>query len=488
MLFSIFLLIPLIWIVLISLQRVEETLSQGIMEKLVLMENQGPTLVTKSGHEPTGPLYLMDTASGLVLKDFSHEGNRPVFINNQDTAITSHHQWQVAQWDQALWATRSIDMSHDLSQMNVDKHPRQIMLMTSLSAPLQTFDSYRWQLYWACVIGVLLSVILAMVFSRIITQPILKLIEQLETFTQKRDRYCVEVTSGVYEIQTLATAFNRLFSKLKEEEQRRNEFVATLTHDLKVPIIAEKQSLTFLSQGTYGPLSTSQTTVIDALRSANQTVLTLVNSMLDVSRYESHNVQLTIRKQNMATLLEMTVKELSGLLEEKRLDVQYEYNIPEPQGAFCYGDAIELKRLLQNLLGNAIVNTPDGGQIKLVLANPDGYEVDFLHRVSTYQDATLAAPVAFEDHLLFSIDNTGSGFLKQDLPHLFQRFAVNQGRNPMGTGLGLYNCYQIIQAHRGKIWVESSEGEGAAFNVLLPTKEAVFGERRQGKDRRDGEL
>jgi signal transduction histidine kinase len=476
MLFSIFLMIPLIWIILISLQRVEEAHSQGITDKLSLLEKQIPLM---QGKELTSSGYLIETASGIVLKDLAREGNSPVFLNHEETAIASHHQWQVVQWNQSLWASRSIVVP--------EAPNRQIVVMTSINSALDSFDNYRWQLYWASVIGVLLSVILAMVFSRNITQPILKLIEQLEAFTQKRDRSSVEVRSGVYEIQTLATAFNRLFSKLKEEEQRRNEFVATLTHDLKVPIIAEKQSLMFLSQGTYGPLSTTQMTVVDALRSANQTVLTLVNSMLDVSRYESQNVQLTIRKQDMAALLDVTVKELSGLLEEKRLDVQFEFNIPEPNGASCYGDAIELKRLLQNLLGNAIVNTPDGGQIKLVLANQDGYAVDFLQRVSTYTDSSLADPVAFQGYLLFSIENTGSGFLKQDLPHLFQRFAFNQGRNPMGTGLGLYNCYQIVQAHRGKIWVESSEGEGAAVNVLLPLQESVFGERRQGKGRREGE-
>lgn len=480
MLFSIFLMIPLIWIILISLQRVEEAHAQGVLGKLALLEKQ-IYLLPEEERARNGYLrgYLIDTASGVLLKDLAQESHPPVLLNPEASAIASHNQWKVMHWKQELWATRTILMP--------DAPNGQLVLMTSLNSALDSFDNYRWQLYWASVIGVLLSVILAMVFSRNITQPILKLIEQLEAFTQKRNRSSVEVRSGVYEIQTLATAFNRLFSKLNEEEQRRNEFVATLTHDLKVPIIAEKQSLTFLSQGTYGALSSTQMTVIDALRSANQTVLTLVNSMLDVSRYESQNVQLTIRKQDMAALLEITIKELSGLLEEKRLEVQYEFNIPDPNGAICYGDAIELKRLLQNLLGNAIVNTPDGGQIKVVLANQDGYEVDFLHKVSTYLDSSLAEPVPFQGFLLMSIENTGSGFLKQDLPHLFQRFAVNQGRNPMGTGLGLYNCYQIVQAHRGKIWVESSEGEGAAVNVLLPVQESVFGERRQGKGRREGE-
>ena len=125
----------------------------------------------------------------------------------------------------------------------------------------------------------------------------------------------------------------------------------------------------------------------------------------------------------------------------KDLSFDLEYDCSDEP--LIYADRGELKRVITNLCGNAVNYTNKGGQIKLFLKQK-------------------------EDDIIFSVLDNGNGIPKEDIPHLFKRFSQGTSKKrSTGTGLGLYLSRQIVEAHNGKIWVESKLDKGSEFSFLL---------------------
>lgn len=340
--------------------------------------------------------------------------------------------------------------------------------------------------------SLIFSVLLAMLASRTITQPLLRLMNQVNTLSRANVvKFQDEVAvTGVYEINQLGDAFNRMIKRLKQEQKMKDEFVATLTHDLKVPLLAEKQTVSYFLRQAYGPLSEEQVDVLESLRSSNRSCLSLVNGLLEVSRYDSGTVSLVFESFDPVALIQETLAELSSLAQEKSIQLELEAftdnpeNISPASPLMIYADRLEIKRVLHNLISNAIINTPACGRIKCRITDETQYGSHTIYKVSTYPNTTLKYPLKLTDRVLFSIQDSGIGFSNDDLSLLFKQFAASKGRNPMSIGLGLYNCYQVLQAHNGALWVESAEGEGSAVNFLLPRSQQAARDRRIFRDRR----
>jgi|GEM_PF-303187 len=231
-------------------------------------------------------------------------------------------------------------------------------------------------------------------------------------------------------------------------ERLRDDFVSTLTHDLRTPLLAAIQSLGFFSDGTLGELSERQQDLIRMLVSSHKDLLELVNVLLDVYRYEAGNQSLLFDKVAIFDLLEATVKELTALAQSRQHDISISpgAELDIIKGLTVRADKRELKRVLVNLIGNAIHYTPKSGKIVIHLNNPSGKNV---------------VAVVVEDN--------GRGIPAQDISVLFQRFSQGTSRQrSSGSGLGLYLSRQIIEAHGGEIGVESEVGVGSRFFVELP--------------------
>lgn len=352
-------------------------------------------------------------------------------------------------------------------------------------APSQTLlSNYYAGTYIITVAGLLLAILLAMLAGRTITQPLLRLIRQVNTLSRATVMQDEAVAmAGVYEIRQLAQAFNRMVKRLAQEHKMKDEFVATLTHDLKVPLLAEKQTLSYFRQETYGPLSPEQTDVLTALQSSNQSCLGLVNGLLQVYRYDSGEVALMMESFSLPRLLQETVGELQALAQEKSIGLDIQNHLADASGE-VYADPLEIKRVLHNLISNAITNTPAHGQLQCGITDAAHWGSDVLQQFSSFQHSTLKYPIHLQDRLLVSIQDSGVGFSTEDLPGLFKQFAACRGRNPMSIGLGLYNCYQVVSAHHGVLWVETTEGQGSAVNFVLPVNRQTARDRRVYYDRR----
>lgn len=224
----------------------------------------------------------------------------------------------------------------------------------------------------------------------------------------------------------------RDLTKRKAEERLREDFVATLTHDLRVPLLAAIQTLGMLSNGDLGQLTPQQQEVTSMLVTNNEDMLSLVNTLLDIYKYESGRKTLVMQPVNLFNLAERVTKQLTELATSRQHMLTLTPANQPNERLTINGDKQELQRVLTNLIGNAIHHTPAGGTITVTV-------------------------MPSNEHLTFAVSDTGRGIPKDDLDTLFKRFA--QGRQNVrssGSGLGLYLCKQIIGQHNGTINVKST--------------------------------
>jgi len=377
-------------------------------------------------------------------------------------------------------------MQEDLASQT-RMHIGRLLYIMPLDRNQLVLGNYYVGIYVIAVASLIFSVLLAMAAGRTITQPLLKLIDQVNKLSREtvtRDDAEVSIT-GVFEIQQLGEAFNRMIKRLHQEHKMRDDFVATLTHDLKVPLLAEKQTLTYMRNQTYGPVTEEQVEVLDSLQSSNRSCLSLVTGLLEVYRYDTGEVALVYDSFNMVSLLTEIAAEFQALAHEKQIEMHVDSTIPVAhEDAMVYADRLEIKRVLGNLISNAIVNTPKHGTIRCKITNAEYYGGDTIYKVSSFQHTSLKHPIKLIDRLLVTIQDSGLGFSSKDLTALFKQFAANKSRNPMSIGLGLYNCHQVLKAHKGVVWVESTEGEGSLVSFILPQNKKAAQDRRIFRDRR----
>lgn len=232
-------------------------------------------------------------------------------------------------------------------------------------------------------------------------------------------------------------------TEFKELEKVKENFIATLTHDLRVPLLAEKHTLRYFIKGSYGELTENQKIAAENMLKSNQDLLKLVNTLLDVFKYESGTSQLYKEKVDLNKLICDCIDELYSLTEK---NAQYIcYNVPDNLPAI-EADLNEIKRVLMNIISNAITYTPKKGKIE----------------IKAEQN---------ESQIIIKVIDNGKGIPENELKNIFDRYYTTAKKfRQVGRGLGLYLSKQIILAHNGKIWVESIENQGSTFFILLPIK------------------
>lgn len=223
--------------------------------------------------------------------------------------------------------------------------------------------------------------------------------------------------------------------------QQREDFVATLTHDLKTPILAANRAIKLLIEGDFGNVEDSQQRILETIHQSNESMYQMVQTLLDVYRYDSGLKNLTIVQADLSAMALNMVAELTPLATTRGITLSTE--VPEaPRPVPC--DDVEVRRVLQNFVDNALKFTPAGGSIL----------------VRVQQTAAFTT---------VSVEDTGRGISDEDKPKLFQRFwaAASSGRYYASTGLGLYLCRKIVELHGGTIWVDSELGKGSKFHFRL---------------------
>jgi len=236
---------------------------------------------------------------------------------------------------------------------------------------------------------------------------------------------------------------DRAYAELRRVEAMRDELTYMIVHDLRTPLtslLTGLQSLELL-----GELSPDQLEVVWMSVSGGQTLLSIINDLLDIGKMESGTVDLKREEIAPADLLNEAATQVSALLLAKGLTLTKQVSEELP---VLYADHDKLCRTLVNLLGNAIKFTPSGGRITLSVC-----------------------PDAAQESLVFSVSDTGEGIPRSAFERIFEKFGQVETRKEgrkMSTGLGLTFCKMAVEAHGGRIWVESEPGCGSTFSFTLP--------------------
>ncbi len=313
------------------------------------------------------------------------------------------------------------------------------------------------------IISMLVAIIIAALFARKITDPILALKEAAESINLGNLDYKVEIR-GNDETVKLAKSFNQMVSNLERDERLRNNFIATLTHDLKVPMLAENQTITFLLSETYGPLTKDQREVLDLIRSTNSSSLEMIGTLLEVYRYDWGNVKLFTSEFDLVELTKESINQIKSLAEDKK--IQININSLEEK-VIVTADKRDIKRLIHNLVSNSINHGILRGFLNCNIEVING-TIKYIPKSDTEYYTSLKGPIEITDSAIVSIEDNGVGIASEDMPLLFKRFSLSKGRKPAGSGLGLYYASQVIGFHKGHIWAESSETGGCTFKFTLP--------------------
>ncbi|RKH62151.1 PAS domain-containing sensor histidine kinase [Corallococcus aberystwythensis] len=239
----------------------------------------------------------------------------------------------------------------------------------------------------------------------------------------------------------LALENARLYRTARQAVAARDETLGIVSHDLRAPL----NTISLLSRGAERSVAHQEgAAATEALRKIRLVVGNmdrLIDDLLEVARVESGRAALDVEPLDVPRLLSQ-VQALNELLvadKALRLEVVLEPDLPPVRA-----DRARLVRVFQNLLGNAIHFTPPGGHI-LLKAERRG------------------------DQVCFHVEDSGPGIDAQSLPHVFDRFWQAIHTRKAGAGLGLAIVKGLVEAHGGRVWVESPPGHGAAFSFTLPT-------------------
>jgi two-component system, NarL family, sensor kinase len=246
----------------------------------------------------------------------------------------------------------------------------------------------------------------------------------------------------------LQTEIIKQQTKLISQEQlagMRADFISTLTHDLKTPLLGAIELLKALIAGQFGLININQKKVLATIQRSHENTINLVMTMLDIYHNDLEGLKLQCESVNLVTLAEEEITLLSDLAVTRQVYLSLNYGQSDFRRFFWVNaDKFQLQRVFENLLINGINHSPRGGKIEIIMESQG------------------------DDHIVRILDN-GPGIKTEQLTHLFERFYQGQSnRQAKGSGLGLYLSRQIIEAHGGIIWAENSLLQGAIFNFRLP--------------------
>jgi signal transduction histidine kinase len=235
------------------------------------------------------------------------------------------------------------------------------------------------------------------------------------------------------------------FEEVKKISQRKTDFISAVSHELRTPLTSVKGYAAILLAGKLGDLPAPARERLEKINLHSDELVHMVNDLLDIARIEAGKTIMKLEEQNIKTVIESAVDLIA--IQCKNKNISLALNIPENIPNIML-DRSHIERVLINLLGNAVKFTPQDGKITVHAENKGA-------------------------QLQIDISDTGIGMPKEGMAKLFQEFyrvdnAVNQ--QIKGTGLGLAMVKHIIEAHQGKIWVESELNKGSTFSFTLPFK------------------
>jgi signal transduction histidine kinase len=306
------------------------------------------------------------------------------------------------------------------------------------------YDIFRASFYDALTYAVLAAVVAAIAvslfFSRGVIAPLRAMIGASQRIAAGHYDERVQV-AGSDELGQLGMRFNDMASQLEQVESMRRQLIGDVSHELRTPLTAIKGYMEGLVDGV---LPANADTFQQVHQEADR-LSRLVEDLQELSRVESKAYQLDVEPMNIPDVVAITIKRLSSTAQKKEITLRSDLPTDLP---LLQADSDRIIQVLTNLVGNALNYTSAGGTVTVTAAR-------------------------HAEEIRISVQDTGVGIPAEHLPHIFDRFyRVDKSRSRQsggGSGIGLTVAKYLVEAHGGRIWIESKgEGQGSTFTFTLP--------------------
>ena len=253
-----------------------------------------------------------------------------------------------------------------------------------------------------------------------------------------------------YLLQQLRSTLRARAAENKLREAEAN-FSSKLLYDLRNPLSTIQSGISFLQKGMAGPLSDQHQVVLGHIGANTEKIMTLLSDMIDISKFETGKVEIEKTPVNFDEFIPRVCEEFASLATAKKIkfNASVAGNLPT-----VIIDIQKVGQVVKNLLDNAIKYTNEGGSISV--------------------DVNLVKPDTADpgkEYVEIKVKDTGAGISPEELPFVFDKykeFLTGKTSAKKTTGLGLAICRNIVEAHRGRMWVDSELCKGSTFTVLLP--------------------
>lgn len=314
-----------------------------------------------------------------------------------------------------------------------------LMISVSLAPLSTTIGILQSQLIVITVILLILALIISFIISRTLTKPILKIEKATRKIAEGDYSVQLDINSGD-EIGSLASSVNELAVELSKTDTLRKDLIANVSHDLRTPLSLIRGYAETIMDVT-GDNKEKRERQLAIIIDETERLSRIVSDMLDLSRFESNVLEISAFPFDVKGCFTEILSRYEDMGAKSDISTILECD----DGIFALGDTQRLSQVFYNLINNAFNHTKSGGKITLSATRENGF-------------------------IRFSVNDTGSGIPKEELPSIFNRYYKGKAteRKIVGTGLGLAIVKNILEAHHAVYGVDSTIGVGTTFWFNLP--------------------
>jgi len=338
-------------------------------------------------------------------------------------------------FDQYEWPSRYLINPRDREMLGILYLSPEPTIEAEFTRELEESISYALLIGSLIAMGV--AVLLTIVLSRAISAPVRVLSESALQIGKGDFSRQVKVKDKG-ELGELADAFNRMSRDLAQASQQRKNFVADIAHELRTPLTNIKGYLEAMHDNVVEPQSAMQ-----LVEEESDLLSQLVDDLQELALAEAGVLKLSFQRIDVQQIIQQMIKRYQSQIERKQLQLSQLTKQP----VYIHADQTRIQQVLQNLLNNAIIHTPEGGSIQI-------------------------SAKKLQSHVEITVTDTGAGMNNEQLSYIFERFYradPSRARATGGTGLGLTISKSLVEAHKGTISAESIPGKGSSFTVVLPS-------------------
>lgn len=393
----------------------------------------------------TGETFLADP-KGLFLTQPKFPGfqgeNNPIDTYPMNTCLANHNAEMLARDYRQALVIHGFKYIPEIGGGCIMAHIQQ----DEAFAPLKTLRRRILLLALAfAFLAMVISYLIAYRFSAQFTRPLSKLVDRMKS-AQAGDLNSPVPTEGPKEIVILGNGLADLTSELKKNIEVRDDFIAIVSHDLKNPLTILGLNVSRLEKNIESLGDEAKIKLMPQILTIRRNLARMtemIASVLSMNAIRSGKFVLSRERQSVNSLLDELIDSFYLPMAEKK--ILFKKEIPSHEISIMF-DRGRIHQVLSNLLGNALKFTPEDGEITLQL-------------------------LEYEKEIQFGVIDTGPGIAPEELALIFERFHQIRLSGDFSSGLGLYIAKEIVSAHGGKIWAESTLGVGSRFYFTIPIEE-----------------